>query len=213
MIRVLIAAPSRLVAADLETIVRAHQGFQIVCTVTDLSATQAAADTAATDVLLASDSAKNGNESIRLLESAPPSRFPPAIVLTDQLHPMSNMMFFRGSVRAVLPRDASADEIIAAITAVAAGLVVYPYDSGRLEPGVEIDDRRASGPRDAALTARELQVLQMLAGGMDNKGIATKLSISAHTVKFHVTSILSKLGAASRTEAVAIGIRRGLILL
>ena len=64
-----------------------------------------------------------------------------------------------------------------------------------------------------SLTARERQVLQMLAGGLGNKEIAARLKISEHTAKFHVASILGKLSAASRTEAVAIGLRRGLILL
>jgi DNA-binding NarL/FixJ family response regulator len=53
----------------------------------------------------------------------------------------------------------------------------------------------------------------MLAGGFVNKEIAAKLSISEHTVKFHVAAILGKLGASTRTEAVSLGIRRGLVLL
>jgi len=53
----------------------------------------------------------------------------------------------------------------------------------------------------------------MLAGGLANKEIAARLSISDHTVKFHVASILGKLGASTRTEAVSIGIRQGLVLL
>ncbi|HSB14037.1 MAG TPA: LuxR C-terminal-related transcriptional regulator, partial [Bryobacteraceae bacterium] len=65
----------------------------------------------------------------------------------------------------------------------------------------------------SALTARELEVLRMMAEGAANKIIAWKLGISEHTVKFHVASILAKLGASSRTEAVTIGIRKGLILL
>jgi len=63
------------------------------------------------------------------------------------------------------------------------------------------------------LTAREHQVLGMLGAGLGNKEIASRLKISEHTAKFHVASILGKLGASSRTEAVAIGLRRGLILL
>jgi DNA-binding NarL/FixJ family response regulator len=63
------------------------------------------------------------------------------------------------------------------------------------------------------LTARELEVLRMMAEGAPNKIIAWRLGISEHTVKFHVASILSRLGASSRTEAVTIGIRRGLVLL
>jgi len=63
------------------------------------------------------------------------------------------------------------------------------------------------------LTRREREVLQMLASGLANKEIAARLAISDHTVKFHVASILGKLGASTRTEAVSVGIRRGLVLL
>ena len=61
------------------------------------------------------------------------------------------------------------------------------------------------------LTEREQQVLTMLAEGLSNKEISSRLNISTHTVKFHISSILGKLGAASRTEAVSIGIRSGRI--
>ena len=63
-----------------------------------------------------------------------------------------------------------------------------------------------------ALTPRELEVIQFLAAGLGNKEIASRLTISEHTVKFHVASIMGKLGAASRTEAVTLGIRHGLIM-
>lgn len=64
-----------------------------------------------------------------------------------------------------------------------------------------------------ALTRRELQVLELLAEGLPNKTIATRLGISDQTVKFHVAAILGKLGAANRTEAVRWAVRRGLISL
>jgi DNA-binding CsgD family transcriptional regulator len=63
------------------------------------------------------------------------------------------------------------------------------------------------------LTARERDVLQMLSQGLGNKEIAARLKISEHTVKFHIASILGKLGASTRTEAVSVALRRGLILL
>ena len=63
------------------------------------------------------------------------------------------------------------------------------------------------------LTPREKEVLQFIALGLANKTIAGRLGISEHTVKFHVASLLSKLGAASRTEAVLLGARRGLVVL
>lgn len=63
------------------------------------------------------------------------------------------------------------------------------------------------------LTPRERQVLFLMSEGLGNKEIAARLGISDHTVKFHASSILGKLGAGSRTEAVSQGIKRGLISL
>ena len=116
----------------------------------------------------------------------------------------------RAGVRAVLPPDASAAEILAAIQAAAAGMaIVDPAElEGLFTRGVPAGDETAT-----PLTARELEVLRMLADGAANKTIAWKLGISEHTVKFHVAQILAKLNAGTRTEAVTVGIRRGLILL
>ena len=68
-------------------------------------------------------------------------------------------------------------------------------------------------PPVTPLTPRELEVLRLLADGASNKIIAHRLGISDHTVKFHVTSILSKLNAGTRTEAVTLGVRQGLVYL
>jgi NarL family two-component system response regulator YdfI len=78
------------------------------------------------------------------------------------------------------------------------------------------DLERPSGfatPPDAPLTPREIEVLRLLSEGLANKNIAWKLKISEHTVKFHIASIFTKLNVSSRAEAVAIGIRQGVILL
>jgi DNA-binding NarL/FixJ family response regulator len=113
-------------------------------------------------------------------------------------------------VRAVLPRDATAGEIRAAIDAVVAGLLA-------LHPDALVDARPTRRPAaarvapDQPLTGREIEVLGMMADGLGNKLIAARLGISTHTAKFHVASILAKLGAGSRAEAVAIGLRRGLV--
>src|SRR3954447_31005 len=64
-----------------------------------------------------------------------------------------------------------------------------------------------------SLTARETQVLELLAEGLPNKSIAARLGISDQTVKFHVASIIGKIGAANRTDAVRLAVRRGLITL
>ena len=100
-------------------------------------------------------------------------------------------------LRGALPRDADARQIDAAIRAVAAGLVVRapPRDNG-------FGAMRESDGQ-ALLTPRELEVLAALAEGLTNKAIARRLDISLHTVKFHVESLFRKLGARTRTEAVA----------
>lgn len=112
-----------------------------------------------------------------------------------------------GPIRAVLPRDATVGELLAAVDAVAAGLVVLHPDALRRAPRPV----RAEPDPAQPLTGREVEVLGMLAEGLGNKAIASRLGISTHTAKFHVASILSKLGAGSRTEAVTIGMRRGLV--
>ena len=72
---------------------------------------------------------------------------------------------------------------------------------------------RPDSSLEEPLTAREVQVLELLAEGFSNKGIAARLGISDQTVKFHVASISGKLGAANRTDAVRLAVRRGLITL
>jgi DNA-binding NarL/FixJ family response regulator len=116
---------------------------------------------------------------------------------------------------AYLLKEAEGPEIAAAVRAVAGGLVA-------LDPGVARDLTSAcagaNGEAPAAregevLTAREREVLQLMAEGLPNKTIAARLNISRHTVKFHVASVLAKLGAASRTEAVTLGARQGFLVL
>ena len=113
----------------------------------------------------------------------------------------------------MLPADSSAVEIQAALQAVYEGLLVgtpelllhafssRPLGEGATEAAVE------------QLTAREQQVLQLLARGLANKQIALQLGISEHTVKFHVSSIYARLGVSSRTEAVRLGVQQGLVIL
>ncbi|GAC1397739.1 MAG: response regulator transcription factor [Vulcanimicrobiaceae bacterium] len=111
--------------------------------------------------------------------------------------------------RAVLARDATAVEIVAAVIAVAAGLIVLaPSALGDAQ-----DDARRDGTAAERLTLRETDVLRELARGAANKTIAARLGVSEHTVKFHVAAIFAKLGVTSRTQAVAHGIRLGLVML
>jgi DNA-binding NarL/FixJ family response regulator len=131
----------------------------------------------------------------------------PAIVMIGDAAWSASLL--RLGVRAILPPDASSVEIVAAVSAAAAGLAtIDPSDLETLvgEPVVP------TLAEPAALTPREIEVLRMLAEGVANKNIAWQLKISEHTVKFHVAQILAKLNAGTRTEAVTIGIRKGLIM-
>jgi DNA-binding CsgD family transcriptional regulator len=107
-----------------------------------------------------------------------------------------------------LGADADAAMLSAAVRAVAAGLTVLDPERGRL-PRLHLADQA----NDIAepLTAREREVLVLVADGLPNKAIARALGISEHTAKFHVGSLLGKLGAASRAEAVAVATRRGIL--
>jgi two-component system nitrate/nitrite response regulator NarL len=112
----------------------------------------------------------------------------------------------RAGAREAPPQDVTPLQIVSAVYAAAAGLLVIPAD-----------ERPVFVPHASAveivepLTPREMDVLEMLAEGLSNKLIAHRLSISDHTAKFHVNSILAKLNAGTRTEAVTRGIRLGLI--
>lgn len=120
----------------------------------------------------------------------------------------------RAGVKAVMPSDMDGPDIAAAIQAAAAGLTVLDSDS--LDVFLRAPSALAKGASDTLLeplTGRELEVLELVAAGLGNKEIASRLEISEHTVKFHVASIMGKLGAGSRNEAVTLGIRHGLIMI
>ena len=152
--------------------------------------------------LLLTDSYADVVVAAMALEEVAPA---PAIVLLGEGEWSSQAL--RQGVRAILRADAPAAEILAAIEAAAAGMAA-------IDPR-ELEALLSSGPPVESampLTARELEVLRMLADGAANKTIAWKLGITENTVKFHVAQILAKLNAGTRTEAVTVGIRKGLIL-
>ena len=110
----------------------------------------------------------------------------------------------RGDHEGRLTREASPDQIDAALRAVAAGLIVTGADDPRAF-------RALRDEHSILLTPREIQVLAAVSDGFANKEIARNLGISLHTVKFHLESLLRKLGASSRTEAVSRAMRLGLL--
>jgi two-component system, NarL family, nitrate/nitrite response regulator NarL len=111
--------------------------------------------------------------------------------------------------RGVVPREIGAERLIAAVTAANEGFVVVDESFGdalgRREPRLP--------PPIEPLTPRELEVLTLLGEGLTNKGIASRLGISESTAKFHVNSILGKLGVGSRSEAIVHASRLGLVVL
>jgi len=136
-----------------------------------------------------------------------PGDGPPIVVLSDDFPETGRPA---EAIHGWLPMHASIGEIAAAITAAASGLFVLTQEQAR-----RWLPNSANGAGESveveALTPRELQVLRLLAEGLGNKELAGQLGISDHTAKFHVAQILAKLGAASSAEAVAVGIRRGLV--
>lgn len=104
--------------------------------------------------------------------------------------------------RAYLLKDAPGEEVLRAIHAVHAGRRYLPPP---------VAERLAESMPQAALSARELEVLTLLARGLPNRGIADELHIEENTVKVHVRSILAKLGVEQRTEAAVVALQRGII--
>lgn len=196
----MIAAPSAVMRAGLEALAVSGLDVELVGSFPDLSA----AESLRPDVVLS---------ALPMDEIPPPAdgRVAAYVLLADAGQPLWTREALRLGIRAVLPGSASAAEILAAVEAAARGFAVLdPRDLDGLIG--------ASGPAMAAqevptLTPRELEVFRMMAEGAANKTIAWKLNISETTAKFHVASILSKLRASNRTEAVSMGVRKGLILL
>jgi DNA-binding NarL/FixJ family response regulator len=116
-----------------------------------------------------------------------------------------------GMPAALLLRDVAAQELAAAVHAVTNGLTVLDPEVATLFARRSARSVAPAAPLDEPLTERELEVLRELALGLPNKAIALRLGISEHTVKYHVGEILGKLDAASRTEAVMLAARRGLL--
>lgn len=129
---------------------------------------------------------------------------PPVLVLAEGAAAVAAL---KAGARAVLSPDAPAAQLEATLAAVARGLAVLPPQALAALAG------REPVPVEAGLTRREREVLDLLAAGASNKVIARRLNLSFHTAKAHVASVLQKLGAGSRADAVARGARAGLVLL
>ncbi len=127
----------------------------------------------------------------------------PGVLLAPQPGPALVRSAGRMHIYTVLPIEITAQQLAAAVAATVAGFAVTlpgePAGPGEVNAAVE------------HLTAREVEVLRLMARGHRNKQVAALLHISEHTAKFHVSSVIAKLGARTRTEAVTIGVTRGLV--
>jgi NarL family two-component system response regulator YdfI len=206
---VLVVAASSAVRASLAAVIAAEPALVLAGTFgwppTLLEYGRARADVVVVDLL-------DAEEAAVWEWGLPAPRF---VLLVDEPDGDAAQRVLRADAAAILPRDAAAQEIVAAIECAALGLVAMRWSTlAALIGGHGAAGRFAAAPQlTETLTPRELEVLQMLGEGLANRAIAGRLGISVHTAKFHVGSILGKLGAATRAEAVALGIRRGLIML
>jgi DNA-binding NarL/FixJ family response regulator len=159
------------------------------------------------------------------------------IVIADTLHDIGDLptllvvpasevtQFVREGAVACLPDTLGREDLLAALYAASRGLAVTTAstladladDDSETRPGLSESEDHSNDEfgrsRSVALTERERQVLALLAEGESNKAIARRLGISLHTTKFHVASLLAKLGATGRTDAVAQAIRIGALML
>lgn len=217
LIRVRVRADSPLELAGLEAIVRAG-------TLLELADAAAPADVLLERISGFADMERDSANA----SSASEAEVMPRVVLAGEAELASLAAAALGgesAIRGVLPAWAGEEEIRAAIAAAAAGLlVIHPEASGFAAEALETRGARASlsengrvpvedGLRGQALSPRESEILNLLAAGLANKEVAFRLGISEHTVKFHVTSIFTKLNVTTRAAAVAVGIRSGIVAL
>ena len=221
MIRVGVVARSAIVRAGLTALLSAQSGFTVVGAAEPDTLLQAI-DRWQAEVIVLEIEGSDEDMAILLpwfeLKLEPgfePTLSPQIIVLLDEAEPETVRDLLRLDVRGILPQAIGSGEITAAIEAVAMGLIVlHPGFSDELQPALtDLPAPLPAQPATASLTPREMEVLQMIAEGMSNKTIARRLHLSEHTIKFHISSIFSKLQVSSRTEAVIAGTRLGLILL
>jgi DNA-binding NarL/FixJ family response regulator len=208
VIRVLVVATSPAVRVGLAALLSGHTGVTVLESAGGPSVLGDAVATIEADVMLL---ALEPGEALPLpLRGLPDAALsaPATVILGDEPASTWAGRALRSGAAGALSRTATADQIVAAVMAAAAGLVVREPASSPAAPV------RAPVPLTSiqSLTARELEILSLLAEGMGNRSIAARLGISEHTVKSHLGSLFGKLGVSSRAEAVASAARLGLIL-
>ena len=209
MIRVFVIAPTPMMQTGLRTMLT---GTEVQVVGASSSAETASTDLPEVDVLVVDETLL---EDVGRTLTNTNTGLIALVVLTNNVE--RSLALLRSlSLRSwsVVPLDATATQLQAAVVAVAQGFVVLPSAySAQLYEQRPTANAVMLGVVDESLTAREREVLELVSQGLSNKLIARRLQISEHTVKFHISSISTKLGAASRTDAVSRGVRLGLITL
>jgi DNA-binding NarL/FixJ family response regulator len=166
---------------------------------------QAGVDIIVVDV----DTPATADAAIALVKSLP--RAAAVVLLADNPDSGWVKQALNAGTSSILSREVTADEFHAAFSAAETGLVLLqPASVFLLGRSAQPNSSEPSSALEA-LTTREHEILKLMSEGLGNKEIAGHLRLSEHTVKFHISSILSKLNAGSRTEAVSLGIKRGWI--
>jgi two-component system, NarL family, response regulator YdfI len=203
--RLLVIAESRAWAAMIETALRDKTDIRVVVA-RPAALARLMEEYDPTVVILALTTARVAG-ALETIAGVPHG--PPMILLVDSPRGAWTAVARRAGVHAVLGHDATVEQITAAIGAATAGLIALHPDVFGAAARPTFGDSGDEG----ALTVREREILEMMAEGLSNRTIARRLGISMYTVKSHVASILGKLRAGSRTEAVTLGVRSGLISL
>ena len=223
IITVQIIAASAVVRAGLVALIGADERFEVLGSFSTAREAQHEIELAERpgDLIIAELGESSSYEVVELaaVTEGTETAGPAVVALIPGWQQKSVASLLRSGVSAVLPTTATAEEILAAVEAALAGLVVLSRDALDIfdeTPTQEANHDSAALDREPlteTLTPRERQILELMAEGLGNKEIAWRLQISEHTVKFHVSSILAKLDASSRTEAVTHGLRQGLLMM
>jgi DNA-binding NarL/FixJ family response regulator len=214
MIRTVIVATYPVARAGLAALIESDPEIEVVVSTSGIGELISLVESQAPDAIVLDVGDELDHWLDGLAGATHAGAIPPTLVLAGTPEVVSDAM--RAGARGMLLRDASAEEMIEAVRAIARGLVVVDTRAAAVLTRPEsrpADVPAQSGLPIEPLTSREREVLQLIARGFPNKAIAVDLGISEHTVKFHVGSILDKLGASSRSEAIARAARFGLIVL
>jgi two-component system, NarL family, response regulator len=201
-IRVLLADDHEVVREGLAAILRRREIFEIVAEVSDGSAAVEAWQQMKPDITLCDLRMPKMDGVATISAICALDAGARIIILTTYESDEDIYQGLRAGAKGYLLKDTPRDQIIDAILAVHAGRTYIPSQVGEKLATRLVTDQ---------LTEREIAILRFVAAGQSNKEIARKLDISEGTVKFYTNSIYSKLGVTSRTEAIAVAAKRGLI--